>query len=44
MENQLVSGYCLLKMENINENFSNSTVCGQCKKGHETIWKCIEEE
>ena len=31
MENQPESGYCLLKMENINDIFTNSTVSGQCK-------------
>ena len=33
MEYQPVSRHCLMKMENINDVFSNSTVCGQCKKG-----------
>ena len=32
MENQPVSGYSLLKMENISDIFSNSAICGQCKK------------
>ena len=41
MENQPVSGYCSLKMENITDIFSSSTVCAMQKKWHETIWKCI---
>ena len=33
MENQSVSAYCLLKIENINDFFSNSAgVWGPCKK------------
>ena len=46
MENQPVSGYCLMKMENINDIFSNSTACGQCKKGGMKLFenKCIEED
>ena len=31
-EKQPVSGYCSLKMENITDIFSNSTVCVHCKK------------
>ena len=44
-EKQPVSGYCSLKMENITDIFSNSTVCVHCKKSgmklFEMHWGCI---
>ena len=43
MENQPVSGYCLMKMENINDIFSNSTVCGQCKKGGMKLFENVSK-
>ena len=43
MEYQPVSRHCLMKMENINDIFSNSTVCGQCKKGGMKLFENVSK-